>query len=212
MKIEAKALLFDNDGVLVDSHLAGSLAWEQLCGEFDLDFGVVSTVFVGCRAEDTLAKFVDPDRLSAAIARLEDLEVERAIDTPLIQGADTFLAQLGECPWAVVTSASRRLAEARWMAAGISAPATITADDVTSGKPNPEPFVTAAKNLGVDPADCIVFEDSIAGGIAGTAAGARVIAVGDLAWPDEPLARIQDFTRLTAVTASAEGVAFEIEA
>ena len=210
MKIEAKALLFDNDGVLVDSHLASSLAWEQLCGEFDLDFGVVSTVFVGCRAEDTLAKFVDPERLTAAIARLENLEVERAIDTPLITGADGFLDRLGKCPWAVVTSASRRLAEARWAAAGIHAPATITADDVTSGKPNPEPFVTAAHKLGVDPADCIVFEDSIAGGIAGTAAGARVIAVGDLDWPDEPIARIQDFTEITNVVASPEGVAFEL--
>ena len=71
-------------------------------------------------------------------------------------------------------------------------------------------FVTAAHKLGVDPADCIVFEDSIAGGIAGTAAGARVIAVGDLDWPDEPIARIQDFTEITNVVASPEGVAFEL--
>ena len=211
MRIEAKALLFDNDGVLVDSHLAGSLAWEQLCSEFGLDFGVVSTVFVGRRAEDTLAEFVDPARLEAAIARLEDLEVERAIDTPLISGADTFLDQLGNCPWAVVTSASRRLADARWTAAGIHAPVTVTADDVTSGKPNPEPFATAAKKLGVDLTDCIVFEDSIAGGIAGTTAGARVIAVGDLPWPNEPLARIQDFTRLASVTASTNGVSFDVQ-
>ena len=212
MRIEAKALLFDNDGVLVDSHLAGSLAWEQLCGEFGLDFGVVSDVFVGRRAEDTLAEFVDPDRLAAAIARLEDLEVERASDTPLITGAGEFLDQLGDCPWAVATSASRRLAVARWTAAGIHAPVTITADDVTSGKPSPEPFATAAKKLGVDPTDCIVFEDSVAGSIAGTTAGARVIAVGDLPWPDEPLARIQDFAALSDITASADGIAFEVEA
>jgi len=210
MKIEAKALLFDNDGVLVDSHAAGSLAWEQLCSEFGLDFAVVSAVFVGRRPEDTLAEFVEPDRLAAAIARLEDLEVEGAIDTPLIAGVATFLDQLGECPWAVVTSASRRLAEARWNAAGIHAPATITADDVSSGKPNPEPYLLGAQRLRVDPTECIVFEDSIAGGIAGSTAGAQVIAVGDLAWPDEPLARIRDFTHITIEHTSAQGITLSI--
>lgn len=210
MRVEARAILFDNDGVLVDSHAEGASAWKQLCGEFGLDFGVVSKEFVGRRAEDTLAEFVGSGRLADAIARLEDLEVEAAVHTPLMPGAEVFLAALADCPWAVVTSASRRLAQTRWAAAGIHAPATVTADDVSSGKPSPEPYLVGSQRLGVDPSDCLVFEDSVAGCRAGLAAGARVIAVGDLAWPEEPLARIQSYAELIDVAASADGVAFSV--
>ena len=209
--IRARAILFDNDGVLVDSHEAGAAAWEQLCGEFGLDFSVVSAVFVGRRAEDTLAEFVEPARLLDAIERLEDLEVERASDTPLIPGARGFLDQLGTCPWAVVTSASRRLADARWKAAGIVAPATVTADEVATGKPSPEPYLVGAEILGVEPGDCLVFEDSVAGFHAGVSAGARVVAVGDLAWPGEPLARISSFDELVNVRATGDGISFSVQ-
>ncbi len=210
LEITARAILFDNDGVLVNSHAESSVAWQQLCSEFGMDFDVVSKEFVGRRAEDTLAEFVEPARLADAIDRLEDLEVEAAIHTPLMPRADLFLAALGESPWAVVTSASRRLAEARWKAAGIDAPATVTADDVSSGKPSPEPYLTGAARLGVDPKDCLVFEDSVAGYRAGVAAGARVIAIGDVPWPEEPLARIHSYADLVDVQTSVDGVSFRV--
>lgn len=210
MRVEARAILFDNDGVLVNSHAESAVAWKQLCDEFGMDFEMVSKEFVGRRAEDTLAEFVEPGRLGDAIARLEDLEVEAAVHTPLMPGVDVFLAALADWPWAVVTSASRRLAEARWTAAGINAPATVTADDVSIGKPSPEPYLIGAQRLGVDPTDCLVFEDSVAGCRAGLAAGARVIAVGDLPWPEEPLARIVSYAELIDVEASVDGISFSV--
>ncbi len=99
-----------------------------------------------------------------------------------------------------MTSASRRLALARWSGARIPIPThTVTADDVTRGKPDPEPFVTGASRLGVDIADCLVFEDSESGARAGLSAGARVIAVGDIPWSFEPLARVPDLSFATVL-------------
>jgi sugar-phosphatase len=93
----------------------------------------------------------------------------------------------------VVTSASRDLARARWAGAGldITGP-TVTADDVTSGKPDPEPYLRGAALIGAAPERCVVFEDSASGARAARAAGADVIAVGDDAWDVEPLARVPD--------------------
>lgn len=75
-------------------------------------------------------------------------------------------------PWAVVTSADRRLAAARLGATRIEAPALITYEDVTRGKPDPEGCRTAATAIGVRPERCLVVEDSVAGLDAGRAAGA----------------------------------------
>ena len=79
--------------------------------------------------------------------------------------------------WAVVTSATRRLAEARLGEAGIRPKTLVTADDITRGKPDPEPFLLAARQLGVDPARCVVFEDAPAGLQAGRAAGMTTVAL-----------------------------------
>ena len=201
--IEAEALLFDSDGVLVDSHAEVETAWRQLAAEFDLDAEHLLTELVGVRAVDTLSRYLDHDTCLAAMARLEDLEVDMATNTKPIAGARELLAQLGDRPWTIVTSATRRLAEARWTGAGIPLPANpITADDVSKGKPDPEPFLVGASTLGVEPSRCIVFEDSSSGGRAGLAAGASVVAVGSIAWPVEPTARVAD---LNAVAVAADG-------
>jgi sugar-phosphatase len=110
-----------------------------------------------------------------------------------------LIGRLPADSWTIVTSASLRLAGARWTAAGITIPSRIvTAEDVSHGKPNPEPFLTAAHLLGVSPSRCLVFEDSSPGGAAAYAAGARVVAVGSQPWSTQPVARISDLTQVTA--------------
>lgn len=198
MQIEVAALLFDSDGVLVDSHAAVERSWTQLSREFGLDLDGIRSELIGVRAADTLGRHLKGAQLARAISRLEDLEVQSSAASEEIPGAGALTRALPPDRWAIVTSASRRLGTARWSGAGIHAPAvTVTADDVTKGKPDPEPFITAARFLGFRPADCLVFEDSPSGGLAAVRAGAAVVAVGCAEWDVQPAARVPDFTALS---------------
>ena len=122
---------------------------------------------------------------AAAVRRLEDLEVADASATAALPGAMELTAALPHKYWAVVTSGSRRLAEARLAVAGIAPTTMVTADDVNRGKPDPQPYVLAAERLAVAPRRCIVVEDSPAGVASGRAAGATVIGVTTRYPPDE---------------------------
>lgn len=200
MLIDAEAVLFDNDGVLVDSHRQTEQAWAQLAQEYDLDITALLAELAGVRAADTLGRHLSLDRLVSAVARLEDLEVSLAPATRALAGAIDLLDQLPAKRWTIVTSATRRLAEARWRGADITIPArTVTAEDVRRGKPDPEPFLAGAQRLGIDPSRCVVFEDSPSGGAAGVAAGAVVVAVGDQPWSVEPAVRIADLTQVACM-------------
>lgn len=193
MLIPVDAILFDNDGVLVDSHAQTEQAWCRLAEEFDLDAPTLLAELAGVRAVDTLGRHLEGRRLAEAVARLEDLEVELAHLTEPMPGAADLLDRLPTGTWTVVTSATRRLATARWNGAGLPIPGvTVTAEDVERGKPHPEPFLAGAARLGVEPERSLVFEDSPSGGAAARAAGASVVAVGDHPWPDEPPLRIPD--------------------
>jgi sugar-phosphatase len=203
VQLQADAVLFDSDGVLVDTRELVESAWRQLASEFGLPIGNLLKELVGVRAYDTLAKYLDGDRIEAAVQRLEDLEVELTPGTTLKAGAGRLLESMPDGRWGIVTSASRRLAAARWSSARLPIPqVTVTADDVRRGKPDPEPFATAARRLGVDPGRCVVFEDSASGGRAARALGATVLAVGDQPWPFDPAARIPD---LGSVSVQTEG-------
>lgn len=204
-ELRVDAILFDSDGVLVDSHRQVDAAWESVAVDFGLDWDEVRSQLAGVPARDTLARHLDGRALDDAVARLEDLEVESATATPPVPGAAELTRSLPRDAFAIVTSATLRLALARWSGAGITVPGVIvTADDVRRGKPDPEPFLTAASRLGVDPGRCVVFEDSDAGGAAARAAGATVVAVGRAAWTTAPWARIPDLAAVT-VSADADG-------
>jgi sugar-phosphatase len=206
--IETDAILFDNDGVLVDSHREVVQAWTQVADEYGLDTERLLTELVGVRSADTLGRHLPPEQLDQAVARLEDLEVELAPQTRPLAGARQLLDQLGDPAgrWTIVTSATRRLANARWAGAGIAIPPqSVTAEDVTKGKPDPEPFLTGAARLGIDPARCVIFEDSPSGGAAAQATGATVIAVGDLAWAVQPAARVPDLRSVTVTPGPGPG-------
>lgn len=203
MRVEVDGVLFDNDGVLVDSHAHVDQAWGQIAREFDLDATTLVAELSGVRAIDTLERHLEGERLAAAVERLEQLEVLLAADVRALPGAAELCASLPTGSWTIVTSASRRLARARWVAAGIPEPSrTVTAADVERGKPHPEPYLTAASALGLDATRCVVFEDSPSGAESARAAGAATIAVGSVPWAFEPLARIDDLTSVAAVIGS----------
>jgi sugar-phosphatase len=194
--ISVSGFLFDNDGVLVDSHAQVEVAWAELARRFDLDYDTLAPLLIGRRSEDTLNRFLAGDVLAAAVDQLETIEIEVAQDTPQIQGAAEFLRSL-TVPWTVVTSATTPLAKARWAGAGLVVPElVVTANDVTKGKPDPEPYLRGAEMIGVEPNEIVVFEDAPAGGIAARGAGCVVVAVGDLEWTIEPDARVPDLAHV----------------
>ncbi|MFE9599650.1 HAD family hydrolase [Streptomyces hokutonensis] len=180
MKIHAEALLFDNDGTLVSSLESVRRCWTRWAEEFGItaeDFARVE--LHGRTAVAIAADLLPADVVPTAVARIETLEVE---DVPnggavLLPGTRDFLDSLPADRWAVVTSATRRLAEARLAHAGILPKTLVVAEDVTRGKPDPEPYLLAARQLGVDPARCVVFEDAPAGLQAGRAAGMITVAL-----------------------------------
>lgn len=182
MKIHAEALLFDNDGTLVSSLESVDRCWNRWAEEYGIAPEVFARVELhGRPAVEIIAELLGAGRaaeIRGALARIEQLEVE---DVPggveLLPGTKELLSSLPEGRWAVVTSATRPLAEARLREAGIDAPVVITADDITRGKPDPEPYLLAAGKLGVDPARCVVFEDAPAGLAAGRAAGMATVAL-----------------------------------
>ncbi|MEU9556764.1 HAD family hydrolase [Streptomyces fumanus] len=180
MKIRATALLFDNDGTLVSSLESVDRCWARWAEEYGItaeEFGKVE--LHGRPAAEIAADLLPAEIVPEAVARIEDLEVE---DVPnggvhLLPGTRALLDALPADRWAVVTSATRRLAEARLAAVGILPKTLIAADDITRGKPDPEPYLLGARALGADPADCVVFEDAPAGLRSGRAAGMTTVAL-----------------------------------
>ncbi|MCI3155270.1 HAD family hydrolase [Streptomyces sp. GB4-14] len=180
MTIHARALLFDNDGTLVSSLDSVNRCWTRWAVEYGLtadDFARIE--LHGRPAAEIAADLLPAHLVPQAVARIEDLEVEDVAEggVGLLPGTKEFLAGLPAERWAVVTSATRRLAEARLGAAGILPKTLVAADDITHGKPDPEPYLLAARMLGVDPAECVVFEDAPAGLQAGRAAGMTTVAL-----------------------------------
>ncbi|MFE5262108.1 HAD family hydrolase [Streptomyces coelicoflavus] len=208
MKLHAQALLFDNDGTLVSSLESVRRCWTRWAVEYGItaeQFGRVE--LHGRPAAEIAADLLPTARVAEAVARIEQLEVE---DVPgggvhLLPGTREFLDALPADRWAVVTSATRRLAEARLDAVGILPKTLVAADDITRGKPDPEPYLLGARAVGVDPADCVVFEDAPAGLQSGRAAGMRTVAlatthrVGDL---DADVV-VEDLSALSALVTDA---------
>ena len=178
IEITCRALLFDLDGVLSDSTPAVTRVWAQWAIEHGFDPVEVVRKAHGRPSLSTIREY-----LPHADHELENLEVEKREIADLegvvaLPGARELLASLPRHCWAIVTSCTRSLAEVRIRATGLPLPETLlTANDTTHGKPSPEPYLKAAKLLGVAAGDCVVFEDVPAGVRSGKAAGARVVAV-----------------------------------
>jgi sugar-phosphatase len=171
MILRARALLFDNDGVLVDSHAAVNKAWATLATEYGLEGFSISNHY-GTRAQDLILQLVGEEKFEAANNRINELEQQTADQTHALPGSIELLTSLPEGTWTICTSANSNLGRARILASGLPLPAQlVTGDDVENGKPAPDPYLLGAKRLGFDPGDCIVFEDADAGIKAAMAAG-----------------------------------------
>lgn len=178
MRFEVDALLFDMDGTLVDSTASVLRGWQTVAAEFPIPQELFAAVpRHGRPAVEILADLLPRELIPAAAERLDELERTDTGDVALLPGVACLLAAAPAGRWAVVTSAGRPLAEVRLAAAGIDAPVLVTVDDVSRGKPDPEPFLLGAKLLGVPPERCLVFEDAPAGLAAARAAGAATVAV-----------------------------------
>ncbi|HEU4981210.1 MAG TPA: HAD family hydrolase, partial [Acidobacteriaceae bacterium] len=177
MKISVRGILFDMDGVLVSSLGSVERSWTKWALAHGVDPAVAIQTAHGRRAIESV-QFLRPD-LDAReeMLRIEDMEVEDNEGLETLPGVVRFLQTLPPDRWAVVTSATHRLALSRLRAGGIPTPERlVSADQVTLGKPFPEPYLAGAKLLGLPPADCLVIEDSPSGATAGHAAGCRVLA------------------------------------
>jgi len=176
--MQCRAVLFDLDGVLVDSRRSIELIWHNWATSRGLDARPFLEVAHGRRTSETLhlvAPHLDTAAEVAVLDRMEEIETRGLAAAP---GAAALLRQLTEQQWAVVTSGSSAVARLRLATVSLPTPHVfITAEDVTRGKPDPAGYLMAAARLGHAPSDCIVLEDSPPGVAAGKAAGMRVIAV-----------------------------------
>lgn len=176
-EIHCAALLFDMDGVLINSTPAVARVWRRWAIEHGFNPEEVVARAHGRPSLTTVREYLphaDHEAENREVERREIEDLEGVIPLP---GALDLLASLPDDRWTIVTSCTRPLAEVRIKAAGLPLPKKlITSNDITNGKPHPDPYLKGASVLGFPAADCIVLEDVPAGVRSGKAAGARVIA------------------------------------
>jgi sugar-phosphatase len=175
-EINSKALLFDLDGVLIDSTPAVARVWTQWAREHGFDPDEVVAMAHGRPSISTIREYLPGADANAENAKVERAEIEDVSDVVALPGARELLQSLPPARWTIVTSGTRQLAEVRLHVAGLPFPERfVTASDVSKGKPDPEPYLKGAVLLGCTPAHCVVIEDAPSGVRAGVAAGSRVI-------------------------------------
>jgi len=178
MIFSAKAILFDMDGVLMDSTPSVERVWRIWAAKHELDPEHVASLAHGRRSIETIREVAPELNAEKENIIVEQMEIDDKEGVTALPGAAELLAHLPTDRFAIVTSATRPLAVARLGYAGIPVPRhIITANDVVHGKPSPEPFLKGAALLGFAPADCLVFEDSPAGIASARSAGMKAIAL-----------------------------------
>jgi mannitol-1-/sugar-/sorbitol-6-phosphatase len=177
-------ILSDLDGVLVDSHASIMRAWRWWGALHGVEAQAIETVQHGRPSSEIIAALVPQ---LDAVAESRAIDLRQADDTDgviALPGAHELFA--GRNPVAVVTSCTVPLATARLTAAGLPVPdVLVTPERLSRGKPDPEGYLLAARSLGADPAECVVFEDAPAGVEAGRAAGMHVVGITTTHAPDE---------------------------
>jgi sugar-phosphatase len=201
----ARAILFDLDGVLVDSTASVGRVWRVWAERHGIEPEKVIRTAHGRRSIETIRACAPWLNAEAENQIVEQMEIDDTLDLAVIPGAHELLASLPLDRWAVVTSGTRPLSLSRINAAGLRAPKTlVTANEVAQGKPSPEPYLQGAELLGFAPADCLVVEDTPPGIESAHAAGMKCIAL-LTTYPGEKLgaadALVRDLRDLT-VTAN----------
>lgn len=176
-QVRCAALLFDLDGVLINSTPAVARVWHRWALEHGFDPEEVVPRAHGRPSLTTVREYLPNSDHEAENREVERREIEDLEGVVPLPGALDLLASLPPERWTIVTSCTRKLAEVRIKAAGLPLPKRfISANDITHGKPHPEPYLKGAAVLGFPAAECIVFEDVPAGVKAAKGAGAKVIA------------------------------------
>ncbi|MDG4862083.1 HAD-IA family hydrolase [Streptomyces sp. T-3] len=198
--LTARALLLDMDGTLVNSDAVVERCWRRWAEKHGLDFTEVIKVVHGRQGYASMAVLLPERPMEDNYAENREMLAAETSDVDgvvPIGGAPAFMAAIADLPHALVTSADQALARARMGAAGLGMPLVqVTAESVGASKPDPEGFLKGAAELGIDPADCIVFEDSEAGIQAGRSAGMRVVGVGPRAASYGPTVHVADLTQV----------------
>ena len=172
------AILFDLDGVLVNSIPAIIEVWTKWARENDISPEIVLETIHGRRTEEVLRLLAPQLDIAQQVREIEKGITDATREAPAITGARELLASLPEKSWCVVTSGIYDLAIGRLRGAGLPIPDVfISANDVSQGKPHPEPYLKGAERLGVPPAECVVIEDAVLGIQAAHAAGMKAIAL-----------------------------------
>ena len=176
-QVQCAALLFDLDGVLINSTPAVARVWKQWATEHGFNPEEVVARAHGRPSLTTVREYLpdaDHEKENREVERREIEDLDGVVPLP---GALALLASLPEYRWTIVTSCTRPLAEVRIKAAGLPVPKKlITSSDIARGKPDPEPYIKGARLLGYPTEKCIVFEDVPAGVRSGKSAKARVVA------------------------------------
>ncbi|ROP72453.1 HAD-IA family hydrolase [Curtobacterium sp. PhB115] len=212
--IVASGVLFDMDGTLVDSTAVVEATWTRFGQDRGIDPDEILAFSHGRQAISTIQRFLpdlDTDeqlRIAAALVAEESASTEGIFEIP---GAAAFVERLLDAgvPVALVTSAPRDLAVGRMAAAGLSMPtAFVPSEDVEHGKPHPDGYLRGAALLGVDPRECVAFEDAPAGLESAIASGATTVVVGP--HESDVTAGLYRVTGYDGITVEREGSAFRI--
>ena len=172
------AILFDLDGVLCDSTQAVDREWREWAARKGVDGDAVMAIAHGVRTIEVIRRVAPHLEAEAEAAAIEDHEAHDQTGVVVMPGAADLLRAIPEGRWGVVTSGSRLLAQNRLRYCGLPVPKVlVTSDDVTNGKPHPEPYLQGAEKLGLRPAECLVIEDAPAGIQSARAGGMKVIGL-----------------------------------
>jgi mannitol-1-/sugar-/sorbitol-6-phosphatase len=176
--LECDGVLFDLDGVLVDSARVVVRTWRTWAQQKGVDAERFIEVAHGRRPAETVRLIAPGLDSESEAAELERIEVNDTDGILEVEGALELLGTLPGGSWTVVTSGSRALASGRMRHVGLPLPERfVTADDVENGKPHPEAYLKGAEILGTGPEACVVVEDAPAGVQSAKAAGMKVVAV-----------------------------------
>lgn len=180
------AVLFDVDGVLVDSYAGYREVWSRWCDLRQVDLQLAWAATHGRRPVETVAEVAPHLVAQDEYVVLQQLLGEVGNRFPVFAAAAPLLSALPPDAWGVVTSGQRSTVLARFRAGSLPCPSVLVdGDDVVHGKPSPEGYLTAAAQIGADPSECLVVEDAPAGIRAGRAAGMTVLAISSTHAPEE---------------------------
>jgi len=172
------AILFDLDGVLVDSTRAVDREWREWARRKGVDGDAVMAIAHGVRTVEVIRRVAPHLDAEAEASAIENHEAGDQRGVTVMPGAADLLSSIPEGQWGVVTSGSRLLATNRLRHCGLPVPEVlVTSDDVTHGKPHPEPYLKGAQRLRLSPEDCLVIEDAPAGIQSARAGGMKVVGI-----------------------------------